>query len=104
MALLSTTLPIRAQYGDKNSFGGAFIMRFQQSYLVNPNLKWETVNAAEVGLELDALDNRLHVEAAYFNRETKDLMTYISRGSIGLLDELINGGSLRKLGQEISVV
>ncbi|MBS1487484.1 MAG: TonB-dependent receptor [Bacteroidetes bacterium] len=92
------------QTGIRIPFGGALYNANAPSYLVNQNLKWETVNASEVGFELDAFDNRLHVEGAYFDRETKNLMTYVSRASIGLSDELINGGSLRNWGQELAAV
>lgn len=90
--------------GNKAVFGNSIYNAYSSAYLNNPNLKWETVNASEVGLELDAFDNRLHVEAAYFNRTTNDLMTFIDRSSLGLQNELINGGSLRNWGQEISAV
>jgi hypothetical protein len=44
----------------------------------------------------------LHFEANYFDKTTKDLMTYVSRASLGLPDELINGGSIRNWGEEFS--
>lgn len=88
--------------GTKAVFGNSIYNSYSSAYLANPDLKWETVNASEVGLELDAFDNRLHVEAAYFNRTTNDLMTYIDRSSLGLQNELINGGSIRNWGEEIS--
>ena len=72
------------------------------AYEVNPDLKWETVHAKEIGVELVALNNRLHFEANYFNRTTKDLMTYISLGSLGLKDKLTNGGSIRNMGEEFT--
>jgi TonB-linked SusC/RagA family outer membrane protein len=74
----------------------------QPSYLANPNLKWETVSAQEVGVEFNALQNRLHFEYSYYNKTTKNLLTYVQRQSIGLADELINGGSLRNWGHEFS--
>ncbi|MDQ2862949.1 MAG: SusC/RagA family TonB-linked outer membrane protein, partial [Bacteroidota bacterium] len=74
----------------------------QEAYRVNPDLKWETVHAHEVGLELNAFSNRLHFEANYFNNTTKDLMSYISLGSLGLLDQLENGGDLKNWGEELS--
>lgn len=72
------------------------------AYTPNPNLKWETVSAREIGVELNAFKNRLHFEANYFNKTTKNLMTYVSRGSLGIPDELINGGSIRNWGEEFS--
>ena len=88
--------------GSKAVFGSSIYNAYSSAYLANPNLKWETINASEIGLELDAFDNRLHIEAAYFNRTTNNLMTYIDRSSLGLQNELINGGSLRNWGEEIS--
>ncbi|MBS1505880.1 MAG: SusC/RagA family TonB-linked outer membrane protein [Bacteroidetes bacterium] len=88
--------------GSKAVFGNSIYNAYSSAYLANPNLKWETVNASEVGIELNAFQNRLHVEAAYFNRTTNDLMTYIDRSSLGLQNELINGGSLKNWGEEIT--
>jgi TonB-linked SusC/RagA family outer membrane protein len=83
-------------------FGPYIYSAADQSYIPNPDLKWETVNAREVGIELNAFKNKLHFEANYFNKTTNDLMTYVSRGSLGLKDELINGGSLKNWGEEFS--
>jgi hypothetical protein len=83
-------------------FGNNVFTSAQRSYIPNPDLRWETVSAQEVGVELNAFDNRLHFEANYFNKTTKDLMTYVSRAELGLPDELINGGSLRNWGEELS--
>ncbi len=72
------------------------------AYIPNPDLKWETIFAQEAGFELNAFDNRLHFEANYYNRTTRDLLTYISRPTTGLKDELINGGKLRNWGEEFT--
>ena len=83
-------------------FGTSLYSAAQQSYIANPNLKWETVSAQEVGVELNAFKNRLHFEANYFSKTTNNLLTYVSRGEIGLKDELINGGSIKNWGEEFS--
>ncbi len=72
------------------------------SWEPNPDLKWETVHAQEVGIELNAFNNRLHFEANYFNKTTKDLMTYVNRDVQGLKPLLENGGSIRNWGEEFS--
>ncbi|HEV7333761.1 MAG TPA: TonB-dependent receptor [Flavisolibacter sp.] len=71
-------------------------------YIPNPDLRWESVAAQEIGVELTAFSNRLRFEFNYFNKTTRDLMTYVSRGSLGLKDKLINGGKIRNWGQEVS--
>ncbi len=87
---------INAVFGT-NIYGAA-----QSTYIANPDLKWETVNASEIGIEANAFNNRLHVEINYYNKVTNNLMTYVSRAAIGLKDELINGGSLKNWGEEFS--
>jgi TonB-linked SusC/RagA family outer membrane protein len=83
-------------------FGQNVYSAAQKSYIPNPDLKWETVSAQEIGVELNALDNRLHFEANYYNKTTHDLMTLVDRSSIGQPNELINGGSLRNWGEEFT--
>lgn len=68
----------------------------------NPNLKWETVHASEIGLEMNAFKNRLHFEYAYFIKKTEDLMTYVDRSTQGLVPLLENGGSIRNWGHEFT--
>src|SRR6185437_15148237 len=58
--------------------------------------------AHDVGIELNAFKNRLHFEADYFNNTTKDLMSYISLGALGLKDQIENGGSLKNWGEELT--
>ena len=71
----------------------------------NPDLKWETVHAQEVGVEANALNNHLHFEANYFVRTTKNLVTYLSSDDqgvgLGLKDILQNSGSIRNKGTEL---
>jgi TonB-linked SusC/RagA family outer membrane protein len=88
--------------GSNAVFGTYVYSAANQEYIPNPNLKWETVSAKEIGIELNAFKNRLHFEANYFDKTTKDLMTYVDRSTIGLKNELVNGGSIRNWGEEFS--
>jgi TonB-linked SusC/RagA family outer membrane protein len=83
-------------------FGPYLYNAAQNSYIPNPNLKWETVASQEIGVELNALNNRLHFEGTYFNKTTNNLMTYVDRSSLGVKNELINGGSIRNWGEELA--
>ena len=83
-------------------FGTNIYAAATPAYVANPNLKWETIEAQEVGIELTAFQNRLHFEGNYFNKKTKDLMTYVDRSSVGQPNELINGGSIRNWGEELT--
>ena len=87
--------------GNAAVFGTNIYRANSQAYLPNPNLKWETVNAKEVGVEVAAFENRLRFEAAYFNKVTNDLMTFIP-GTNGASNGLDNIGSIKNSGVELS--
>jgi TonB-linked SusC/RagA family outer membrane protein len=87
--------------GSAAVFGDIIYNANSQAYLPNPNLKWETVDAKEVGVELAAFKNRLHFEAAYFDKVTNDLMTFIP-GTQGVANGLDNIGSIKNNGFELS--
>lgn len=82
-------------------FGNNIYTAYQQAYIPDPNLKWETVSAKEIGLEGSALSNRLTFDIAYFNKLTKDLMTLIP-GPSGTRPGLTNIGSIKNSGLEFS--
>lgn len=81
-------------------FGTNLVTGALPAYRVNPDLRWETVNSSEVGIELSAFNNRLHFEANYYNKVTKNMMTYVSLASLGLDDQLENGGQIKNWGEE----
>lgn len=44
----------------------------------NPDLKWETTKQVDVGLEMEFLNGRVHVEADYFKKNTSDLLINVA--------------------------
>ena len=44
---------------------------FENNYLPDPNLHWETVHTKEIGIEFNMLDNRLHGDINYYNKRPK---------------------------------
>ena len=87
--------------GSAAIFGNNIYNAYSQAYLPDENLKWETVHAKEIGFELAAFQNRLHFDAIYFDKVTKDLMTYIP-GISGASDGLTNLGSIKNNGIELA--
>lgn len=73
----------------------------------NPNLRWETSEATNFGIELGLFDNTLSVEFEYFNIETQDLITrdnsLISTTAIDAGAPLVNLGSFVNKGFDLSV-
>lgn len=56
----------------------------------NPNLRWETTEQVDIGLEMSFFQGRLALEADYFNKNTTDLLLNQS------LPAYVGGGSLTK--------
>lgn len=62
------------QYGDNpaQNYGS------YPSGLANPNLKWETSEQLDLGLDMRFLNDRLTVSLDYYNKNTKDLLVSIN--------------------------
>ena len=72
--------------------------------LVDYNLKWETNEQLNFGLDLGFLNNDLTITLDYFTRKTKDLLIYRQiRKSSGYSDMYTNFGQINNYGFEFSV-
>jgi len=84
--------------------GGVGTQFNDQTNFASPDLKPEMYTTFEVGGSFGFLKDRIMIEAAYFNTETKDL---INRSSVsnasGLASKLANAGSLTANGFEIDL-
>lgn len=61
------------QYPDAD---GNFVSGAQIANLVNTDLKWETTEMTDIGLDLRFFNSKLTFSADYFYKQTKDLITY----------------------------
>ncbi len=93
----------------KDGIGGGATGAFDRvigSYfpLVDTNLKWETNEQTNLGIDLGFLDNDLTVTADYFVRKTKDLLLFKQvRPSAGNVDVYTNYGEIDNRGFEFSI-
>ncbi len=83
--------------GSSAVFGNTVYPAYVNDYSVDPNLTWETVHAREVGIEMNALANKLHLEINYFDKTTKDMLVYLQNGPNRTLG---NFGTIRNNGIE----
>jgi len=75
-----------------------------QLIIANPDLKWETNEQTNVGLDFSILGGDLSVSLDYFQRDSKDLLLYQSvRPSSGYLTYYNNLGLIRNRGFEFSL-
>lgn len=80
------------------TFGEFQIPVYEADYLVDPELQWETVRSSEVGVEANAFNNRLHFEASYYTKKTRDLLVLLNPP--GLKQILTNSGDIKNSGFE----
>lgn len=81
-------------------FGDNRIPVVSPDYQYDPNLRWETVKASDIGFESDWLNRRLHFEADYYVKKTDGLIVLLTPS--GQLPTLTNNGSIKNQGFEFS--
>lgn len=71
--------------------------------LANPNLKQETTQSFEVGLESKFLGNRLGLEVSFFDKRTKDQIIALDvTGTTGYTKRYMNAGEMSSRGVEVT--
>lgn len=98
--------PFASQLGLANNYplsntnisGGAI------NTLGNPDLKWESTTTTDIGLNIHLFKSKLTIEADYFNRDTKDILTAINNPlTLGITSPTIkNAASVNNKGFEVS--
>lgn len=74
-----------------------------QGSIGNDNLRWETTEEFNVGLDL-GLFNRVNITADYYNRTTKDLLFNVPIANFtGYSSIISNAGSIRNSGLELLI-
>ncbi|SJZ54903.1 TonB-dependent receptor [Sediminibacterium ginsengisoli] len=85
-------------------FGNNVYSSVTPAYVPDPNLHWEVVNGTDIGLEFRMLNNRLNADINYYNRTTKDILTFITLpGSAGSYSYYTNLGNISNKGLEVSL-
>jgi len=72
----------------------------------NPDLKWETTNQNDIGLDFGILQNRFSFSADYFQKTTSDLLLPLSLPDVvgNVQPTIVNAGEVSNKGFEFSVV
>ncbi|WP_180335611.1 SusC/RagA family TonB-linked outer membrane protein [Labilibaculum filiforme] len=67
--------------------------------LTNPNLKWETTEQLDLGLDLRSLNGKLSFSMDYYNKKTKDLI-FVKQGPLSVGNEFpyANAGTVTNKG------
>ena len=72
--------------------------------MANPDLKWETTDQFNAGLDIDFFVGRLAFSMEYYDKKTRDLLQqkYISKSS-GYSQVWVNQGAIRNYGAELTM-
>lgn len=71
---------------------------------IDTNLKWETNESTNIGLDVGFLGNSLNIGLDYYIRDAKDLLLYRNlRPSTGFANIFTNAGHIRNSGLELSL-
>ena len=90
-------------YMEENAFNGVSQMYKDYTY-PNTNLKPESIQTWEVGLDAGFLDDRLHVDVAYYHKTTKDQIMDVSTSNVvGFSRMLVNAGEIENKGIELQL-
>ena len=74
------------------------------SGLANPNLRWETSEQIDIGLDARFFNDRLSLVIDWYNKNTKDLLVSINPvPEIGVSSTTVNGGRVNNKGLEFEV-
>lgn len=101
VAPYQTKLLLRADPGAIYPFGGVLTTGLRASQVGNPNLKWETVDQVNVGIDYGFMNERFTGVIDFYQKTTKDLLLDVDVPQPAVVNtRLENIGSLRNRGVE----
>lgn len=85
-------------------FGDVIYTGGTQDYLANRDIRWETTETTNFGIDASLLDYRLGISAEYYIRKTKDMLLELPIPLVaGLLPSTQNAGNVENKGWDLSV-
>ncbi|MCE6989839.1 TonB-dependent receptor [Dyadobacter sp. CY323] len=88
----------------KNVFGNTLYNTFAPGTVLPGNLKWETTEQSDIGMDLAIMQNRIQITADYYVKNTRDLLNTVQLpSSLGYTSTIRNIGQIRNKGFEFSV-
>lgn len=96
---------ISQNYGLSYNYGGSLAPGAAVTALVDEDITWETTSSLDIGIDLGFLDNRLSIEADYFNKKTTDIIVQLPISNV-LGDKTApfeNVGEMKNNGFELVV-
>lgn len=102
-----------SQYGSLNTghgypFNNNYSLGIVPFFYGNDNLTWETTNEVDLGINLGFFNNRIEIEADYYDRRTRNFLLgvplpFLAGYSNGANSQYQNTGNLRNSGVEFTL-
>ncbi len=85
-------------------FGGQTVAGYYPSNMENSNLKWETTEQLNAGVDLSFFDSRIKFNFDWYLKDTRDLLLQATiPSSSGYTSAMMNIGSMRNTGVEFTL-
>lgn len=95
---------LRDYYNIGYDIKGGIFNASNADWMANPDLKNETINSWELGLELKAFDSRVGLDFAYYKKNAKDQILKVDVPSAtGFKKKMVNAGNIENSGFEVAL-
>ena len=85
-------------------FDGNIVSGYYPSNMSNDNLKWETTEQYNVGLDFSVFESRIKLTADWYLKNTRDLLLQATiPASSGYTSAMLNVGSMQNMGYEVTL-
>lgn len=93
------------EFDQSYSYGGNLAPGAAVTKLVDENISWETTTSYDLGLDMGFFDNKLSIEADYFDKKTSDIIVQLPISNIvgNKTAPFENVGEMRNNGFELVV-
>lgn len=99
--LYTTAVTLGCYPMDNNEQNPSFVL---SNELGNPNLKWETLHATNIGIDLGMFNGRINLGVDWYNNQISDmLMSSVIPTTTGYSKQMQNVGKMRNRGWEIAL-
>lgn len=81
-----------------------FVTSLNPSRIANPDLKWETTEQVDIGIDFGLFNDRISGAVAWYNKNTTDMLLNLPvPTSSGFNSQLVNIGSMKNAGIEVGI-
>ena len=98
-------LTVTQDYSTSYNYGGELASGADITTLVDEDITWEVTSTLDLGVDIGLLNNRLNIEADYYDKETKDILVQLPISDMlgGLDAPYENAGKMYNRGLEFNI-